>query len=493
MQQVSVKNLRFGLFVTLLVLAPLSKYPSIALPAFNFSSFRLGLYQLLAALFVLMCIVPAVKITKQLLSQNKAAVISLGTLSIVAVIGLFGAYYKARSGLLVMSILLLTALVVSAWWYVRFDLAKSQQAIIIKYLLIAGIVFSIMGFGQFIYSSISHDTLGVLCKGCGGEVFGFPRINGLAAEPQFFANAMLPFLFVALGVFYKQRSRLAASTLALVSLTIGLTFSRGAFFAIAGAVVFFVIILATAKMIKIKSMSLSLGIMLIAVFVSFAMLVGSASYRYNNLPNITYNTVKTMVNHLSLGVINLPEKSQVTVVTTKSAVVITPITGPTITVGVAATPANTPIANNVVQASSQERLDAAKLALTAWQSNVKTIIIGVGAGNLGPFVITKVDANAPNNLTVYIYYVLLLAELGLLGLLAFVSLFVSTFIALHFAFWRHGKELIYVITAALLTAFLLQYIFFGSYINVMYIWLWLGIGLGLAGLPLKKGYNQTKL
>jgi hypothetical protein len=28
-------------------------------------------------------------------------------------------------------------------------------------------------------------------------------------------------------------------------------------------------------------------------------------------------------------------------------------------------------------------------------------------------------------------------------------------------------------------AFLMQYVFFGSYINVAYIWVWLGVALGL--------------
>jgi uncharacterized membrane protein YcaP (DUF421 family) len=34
-------------------------------------------------------------------------------------------------------------------------------------------------------------------------------------------------------------------------------------------------------------------------------------------------------------------------------------------------------------------------------------------------------------------------------------------------------------------AFLVQYAFFGSYINVVYIWLWLGIALGLGSVVKK--------
>jgi hypothetical protein len=44
---------------------------------------------------------------------------------------------------------------------------------------------------------------------------------------------------------------------------------------------------------------------------------------------------------------------------------------------------------------------------------------------------------------------------------------------------------------ATLVAFLIQYSFFGTYINTVYVWLWAGIILGLAGLPTaKKLYNR---
>jgi hypothetical protein len=36
-----------------------------------------------------------------------------------------------------------------------------------------------------------------------------------------------------------------------------------------------------------------------------------------------------------------------------------------------------------------------------------------------------------------------------------------------------------LIILLVLVGFLVQYAFFGSYINVVYIWLWLGIGLGI--------------
>jgi membrane-bound metal-dependent hydrolase YbcI (DUF457 family) len=144
------------------------------------------------------------------------------------------------------------------------------------------------------------------------------------------------------------------------------------------------------------------------------------------------------------------------------------------------------VSPGLIKASGQERLSAAKLSLKAWRYNSKTIIIGVGSGNLGPFVNKYIDAATPNNLTVYIYYALLLAELGLIGLISFIILNLAGLLQFIRRYKKSKHFAIYASIASLMVAFLVQYCFFGTYINTVYIWLWLGIILGLAGLPLTK-------
>ena len=287
---------------------PLSKYPSIALPAYNFTSFRLGLYQLLAIIFVLICVWPAFLKLHELSKQNILAVTSAIVIAVIALFGLLNALDKPRSILLVISILFLLSLVITGWWYVKYELKKSSYKFILNCLLWAGIFWAILGIGQFIFGSLSDSTLGIACKGCVSDIFGFPRVNLFTAEPQFFANSMLPFFFVAFAMFYKKYSRLALASLALTTVVIGITFSRGAYFALIIGLIAFIILTFYIKKLVIKNMLIAILIIFACGLASFGLMVASASYRYRATPNITYNTARSMLEHISLGVIVLPEK-----------------------------------------------------------------------------------------------------------------------------------------------------------------------------------------
>ncbi|HUD03772.1 MAG TPA: O-antigen ligase family protein [Patescibacteria group bacterium] len=469
-QLMSIKNLRFGLFVSLIALAPLSKYPSIALPEFNFSSFRLGLYQILAAIFIILCALPTIKSLKSLFKQNRPVFLSILLLAFIAIIGLISSLYKSRSALLIASIIFLLVLVVTTWWYVKYELLKNKFSLILKITLISGIIFSLAGILQFILATFSNDTLGILCKNCISTIFGFPRVNGFAAEPQFYANALLPFFFIALGMFYKFKSRLSLAALILTGFCIMLTFSRGAFLAVLVGLAIFIILLAINKQLEFSRLVMVLLIIAITGLVGFGSLVSSASHRYRTTPNIAFNTTVSMLDHLSLGVVNIPQKTVTQV-----------------------SPTNTNTSTNtnftppgLIQSSSQERLGAAQLALKAWRSNPYTIIFGVGAGNLGPYTIKHIDSTVPNNLTVYIFYALIIAELGLLGLASFLILSLGGLGQFINNFSKNKNIIINISIAALFSAFIAHQWFFGTYINTVYIWLWLGIILGLAGRPLDK-------
>ena len=104
---------------------------------------------------------------------------------------------------------------------------------------------------------------------------------------------------------------------------------------------------------------------------------------------------------------------------------------------------------------------------------------------MGPFVVKNIDANAPNNLTVYIYYVLVLAELGIFGLVAFIGIIFCSLLSV-IKLIKSPNSLIFITISSILVAFTVQYLFFGSYINVAYIWIWFGIALGISNNKLIK-------
>ena len=471
----SVSDWRFYLFLSLVVAAPLSKYPSIAVPLFNFPSFRLGLYQLLAVVFILLCVRPLYRAGITFFArQHRAAFAAFVILSVLSLTSIAWSLYPARSTLLALSVVFLTILALTVWWFIAAELTPHRKHTTLLALLYASCIFGGIALGQLIIFTFTDQTLGVLCTGCTAKVFGFPRINGLAAEPQFFANAMLPFVFAALYAVIKTPSKLAWVALLSAVTTIGLTFSRGAYVALATALVLVGILLYTKKLVTFKRIIIPFVAIALGITASLLLLIASASIRYSDTPNITYETIDSITEHLTSGVIDLPELS---------------------------VPANTPpsqpdqtqtiteeqfVSPGLIEASGEERLSAAKLALSAWRYHPLTVVFGVGVGNLGPFVVAHIEPSAPSNLTVYIYYILLLAELGFIGLCCVLAIFGA---AIQSLIRRSSHQTI--LLSGLLSAFALQFLFFGSYINVVYIWLWIGIALGVTSVT-KKSRHRVK-
>lgn len=470
----SISDWRFYIFLSLVVTAPLSKYPSISVPLFNFPSFRIGLYQLLVITFVILCLRPIYLAGIRFFAQqHRLTFIALTLLAILAASSIAWSLYPARSALLAGSIISLIALALSSWWFVALDLTNQRRKILLHTVLYAGIFFGFIAIIQLIVFTLTQQTFGILCAGCSADIFGFPRVNGLAAEPLFFANAMIPYVFAAVYAVISQPSKLAWSAVVLSTMAIGLTFSRGAYLAVAIALLVTFVTMYTKQYVSAKIALRIFGVIIISGIASLGLLVAAATIRYNTTKNITYETIDSIAEHLTNGVIDLPETVNTAEQTSNSQ--------------------NTSTQEQfespgLIEASSQERLSAANLAINAWQYNPFTVIFGVGVGNLGPFVVQNIESTAPDNLTVYIYYILLLSELGIIGFVTFVIAFVG-------AIWRlvQRASVISLIIAGGLFAFLIQFMFFGSYINVMYIWLWLGISLGFTSVIKKPKHRTNKV
>lgn len=458
MQSVSIlSRVRLWLLAALVLGAPLSFAPSIALPLVNFPSFRIGLYQLVALSFVFLCAIPTIKSLPSLFVSNRIAFVGICCLAAVSLGGLLWSVDRPRTMLLVASVGLLLALVVCVWWYVKtLDTAIPQ--VFISVFLWASIVYALLALVQLAYGTI-YDAGGLLCKGCKADVFGFPRINATAAEPLFYASALLPF---ALGSFWLTLKRVPLSSFALFasSLTIGLTFARGAFVAVAIGIIALVAMM--IQKITWRAIAKTLLITLAGFVVAFALLVTSASINYHGTPNVTYNTIRSSLEHLSLGLIALPQIQQ-------------PPQVQSTTSSPANNSSNDFVSPGLIESSTNERTGSAALAFRALTNSPRTTLLGTGLGGLGPYVVSAIDRTAPYTLTVYIFYVLLLAEVGIVGFAGFLLLL---FGVLRSLLSKYRSSLAPVLLA-LFGAFLVHYFFFGSYINVVYIWIWLGIMLGV--------------
>lgn len=445
------KTIRYWLLISLIFTAPMSFTPSIALPVFDFPSFRIGLYQVLAVLFVLSCAPLFAKGLKRL-SKSRLFVAGAVLFALVFSIGLATTSTFPRTVLYSASLVSLLLLGISGYFAWR-ELTKHQRETAFTSLLWSGVVFGSLAIIQLVVASFDKTALGTLCTGCSGAVFGFPRINLFAAEPQFFANSLLPALFASF--FFRSNKRLANWALVLTSVAIGLTFSRGAFLAIAVSVVVYIIIQLIRKD-SIKSFLQHCCIMVASILVAFALLIGSAAIRYRETPYIVFNTTVSMLDHISMGTINISQKTSVQAMANNN-------------------PSDDFIPEGYVAASSNDRLDAASLALNAWNDSSKNILFGVGMGNLGAYV-NEYVSGAPSNLTVYIWYILVLAELGIVGLTGLL-------LAPAYLLWKLVHSNLsappFALAFTVTVAFLIQLFSFGSYINSMYQYLFIGIFLAV--------------
>jgi hypothetical protein len=453
-----VTALQHRLAALLVFAAPFSLVPSIAMPLEGFRSFRIGAYQLAALLFVACTITPFLRsyAATRPSGIDKTVYYAVAILFGIVGYGMTASLRPGRSLLMGASFCFVIIVMLCARWYVgNYGIKTIIESKLWEW---ASIVYGLISILQLVAATVGANIL--LCSGCGNEVFGFVRISGFAAEPLFWANALLPFFAVMMVRYIKNPTTLSGVALSLVATAIGLTFSRGAYIALAAMIV----VLAALYHSRIVKGAV---VVLLSAVASAALLVGSATIAYRETPGIVRETASGIAEHLSFGRISFakPVPARTEMAPQQVAV---------------SAPEAVFDSQGYVAASTTERSGAAQLALTAWQRG--NIPLGVGLGNLGPYVVANVDSTAADDLTVYIYYVLLLAETGLVGLALVLLLF---FVAVYYLL-RSPYDSQRIVACAVV-GFMTQYWFFGSTINVIYIWFWLGIGLGLTSGKQIKG------
>ena len=434
--------------------------PSISLAILDFPSLRLGLYQMSAA-GLLVTSLPLLFTNCQRFLKNRYLIGGFLAIFLAMSIGVFFAEARLRTILYSLSLLFLLAIGLAAAVTYR-QLSKNQKHKFIRIGLWSGLVFGILAIAQLIAATFEPTGFGTLCSGCKADVFGFPRINLFAAEPQFLANALLPAFFLAL---FQPKSRLAQFSLFFTATAIALTFSRGGVLAIFLAIIIFIAI-ASIKRLNISFLYKKLPLIIIGTLFGFTLLFLSANIRYSNSPFIAHNTLVSMIDQLSLGRIKIPQK---TAIKTQLA----PFSQQK-TSDIKSTPTKQDFQpTGFVEASANDRLSASDLALKSWLSSPRTLFFGVGLGNLGSFIQKHLHISVPTDQTVYIFYILLLSGLGIVGLL---PLILSSLTIIFFAIKNicHPKaQLIFSLT----TALLIHFWFFGSFINTIHCFAIIGIFL----------------
>ncbi len=185
-----INDVRFWLLAIVVFGGGFALHPSVGLSILDFSSLRIGLYQI-AAVGLMISSLPLIFEKRRSLFRNRWLIGGFLAIFIAITVGVFFAEARLRTALYSLSLLFLLTVGLSAG-LIYSELSKSEKRKLINVGLWSGLVFGILAIIQLIVATFEPTGFGTLCAGCKADVFGFPRINLFAAEPQFFANSLLP-------------------------------------------------------------------------------------------------------------------------------------------------------------------------------------------------------------------------------------------------------------------------------------------------------------
>ncbi len=247
----------------------------------------------------------------------------------------------------------------------------------------------------------------LMCAGCVYQMFGFPHPNGFAIEPQFMGNLLLAPAIVAMWKILKKDSLRFKWWLLffVIVATLFLTFSRGAIYAFAVAMMFMMVWTGAQR----KSWR-GVGKMILAVAAAFLFTLNAQGIMAAVSPtNDTYGSgVAKVLNHLSLGIIEVREKTVENIDDAKVE-------------KAEANEENASVFDGYVEGSTDTRIRLSSAAGEVWVKNPATIWFGVGLGGAGEALHQNGLSPAPKEI-IQNEYMSLLLEMGLMG----ISLFVLT-------------------------------------------------------------------
>lgn len=301
--------------------------------------------------------------------------------------------------------------------------------------LIAGI-FALVQFGGDMIGLPNEITL--LKKGYDSSTFGFARVQAFSQEPLYFANyifipIILLFMLNVKGVIKGVFNRnLSFVLLVVLLIDFILTVSRGAY--LAGGAILLVIIITQAKAV------INLKTVIVTLTVVFFVATGA----YLALSRSESRALDEFISHVAVE--DRTEGESV-----------------------------------VMRLSSAQR---------AWEIFIDKPVLGVGLGNFGPVV--QGDPDEPSQedgwSIVNNEYLEILAEGGLVAMLAFVILAIAILVRSIAAYFASKEIFTKTVILALLFAFiaiLVQYATFST-LYIIHIWFLIGLLGASANIVLNK-------
>lgn len=290
-------------------------------------------------------------------------------------------------------------------------------------------VFGLYQFGADLAGLPS--SISGLDPGYSSRVFGFPRVQAFSREPLYLGNYLLVPLGAMAGLLFAKLARPGLVPLALLTLlTFILTLSRGAFVALAVAVVFLIVV-AFRKIVNFRTVFWGATILILTV-VGF---------------NMIFNRLNPDLKERFL--------------------------------------AHATVADYRKGESTQGRLNAFTKALNAFEEKP---ITGIGLGGYGMYVLNY-PSEAPSGgwFIVNNQYLELLAETGIIGLAAFLFLVVVIISRSLVAYFKTRDSFAQSMLLGLTAAFvgtLVQYNFFST-VAIIHIWILMGLIVAAQNLALQ--------
>jgi len=437
---IAAHGVSYTLLVCVVLALPFSYYPLIHAGSIAGINIDISLlYVLLLA--AIACSLSYVVTNRRLLTSNTPWILLVGLTMYTSVSVLWSA--NSARGIITAGFMWALLLLVSSI-IVHYPTLVRQKKIIIT--LLTGSVLVSLGWALW---QLLGDAIGVssaytlLPSTYDGSVFGIARPTGFALEPQFFANILLaPFGWLIWRYLRRDTTIQTPLAIIVVATFIVLSLSRGAL--VASIIIIGILLVTSHGVVALRAKLV--GILVLSIVTAAIATYSIATVRQTDTTT-GYEALSGAVAHLSLGTISLPQGEDSTPDNTPSAV----------SASTAANPAPA-----YVRSSTTSRLSMSSEALRIWQRNPATTLFGVGTGGFGASLSNPANGAVVNN-----YYLEMLVELGIVGILLFVGL-LST---LGTRLYRAKSWLL----LSLLAGYAVQLSFFSGNANIVHVWVLIGI------------------
>ena len=243
----------------------------------------------------------------------------------------------------------------------------------------------------------------LMCVGCTSFSFGFPHPNGFAIEPQFMGNLLLaPSIISGWLILKKHGNRKLGLYFFIFTVTLFLTFSRGAIYAFVVAMLF----LTGFLVVRTKKWKVMLLWPVIILAFLFTLNLQGVLAQVSPTNDTYASGVAKALNHLSLGIIDVRAKDdEVDLTETDNA-----------EIEDEKLENNEAMFDGYVEESTEIRKMLTRNALLVWRRDFVTMMFGVGIGGAGRAMYEAGVIDSPKEI-VQNEYASLLLEVGLVGVI----------------------------------------------------------------------------